>query len=94
MSINVIILAAGQGKRMQSALPKVLHPLLGEPMLGHVLGAAAELNPASIAVVCGHGGDQVRAFVAAWSAKSAHLLSCLTSEAFSKGTRRYCVRLG
>ena len=45
MTVNVVILAAGQGKRMQSALPKVLHPLAGVPLLAHVLAAARALQP-------------------------------------------------
>jgi bifunctional UDP-N-acetylglucosamine pyrophosphorylase/glucosamine-1-phosphate N-acetyltransferase len=60
MSLTVIILAAGQGKRMRSDLPKVLHPLAGRPMLAHVLDTAAALKPREIRVVHGHGGEQVR----------------------------------
>ncbi len=59
MSVNVVILAAGQGKRMQSTLPKVLHLLAGVPLLSHVLATARALNPAHICVVYGHGGEQV-----------------------------------
>jgi bifunctional UDP-N-acetylglucosamine pyrophosphorylase/glucosamine-1-phosphate N-acetyltransferase len=59
MAVNVVILAAGQGKRMQSALPKVLHSLAGAPLLAHVIAAARELKPARICVVYGHGGEQV-----------------------------------
>ncbi len=58
--MNVVILAAGQGKRMRSDLPKVLHPLAGKPLLGHVVDAARELGAARICVVYGHGGEQVR----------------------------------
>jgi bifunctional UDP-N-acetylglucosamine pyrophosphorylase/glucosamine-1-phosphate N-acetyltransferase len=58
--MNIVILAAGQGKRMRSDLPKVLHPLAGRPLLAHVLGTAAGLNPESICVVYGHGGEAVR----------------------------------
>jgi bifunctional UDP-N-acetylglucosamine pyrophosphorylase/glucosamine-1-phosphate N-acetyltransferase len=61
MDIHVIILAAGQGKRMNSRLPKVLQPLAGRPMLGHVIAAARKLHPARLVVVYGHGGEQVRA---------------------------------
>jgi bifunctional UDP-N-acetylglucosamine pyrophosphorylase / glucosamine-1-phosphate N-acetyltransferase len=61
MPLEVIVLAAGQGKRMRSALPKVLHPLAGRPLLGHVLDTARALRPARIFVVHGHGADQVRA---------------------------------
>jgi bifunctional UDP-N-acetylglucosamine pyrophosphorylase/glucosamine-1-phosphate N-acetyltransferase len=59
--LNVVILAAGQGKRMRSDLPKVLHPIGGKPMLSHVIDAARELGAAKICVVYGHGGEQVRA---------------------------------
>jgi bifunctional UDP-N-acetylglucosamine pyrophosphorylase/glucosamine-1-phosphate N-acetyltransferase len=61
MALAVIVLAAGQGKRMHSALPKVLHPLAGRPLLAHVLDAARALKPAQILVVHGHGGAEVRA---------------------------------
>jgi bifunctional UDP-N-acetylglucosamine pyrophosphorylase/glucosamine-1-phosphate N-acetyltransferase len=58
--MNVVILAAGQGKRMHSDLPKVLHPLAGRPLLAHVLATARALAPSRICVVYGHGGEQVR----------------------------------
>ena len=61
MPLSIVILAAGQGKRMKSALPKVLQPLAGRPLLGHVLATAAELRPDAIHVVYGHGGEQVLA---------------------------------
>ena len=48
MSLEIVILAAGQGTRMRSALPKVLHPVAGRSMLGHVLDRARELQPAGI----------------------------------------------
>lgn len=60
MGLAVIVLAAGQGKRMHSALPKVLHPLAGRPLLAHVLDAARALKPKQILVVHGHGGAEVR----------------------------------
>ena len=60
-SLHVVILAAGEGKRMKSARPKVLMPLAGRSMLGHVLDTARALDPAAIHIVYGHGGDQVRA---------------------------------
>ncbi|MBV2181909.1 MAG: bifunctional UDP-N-acetylglucosamine diphosphorylase/glucosamine-1-phosphate N-acetyltransferase GlmU [Castellaniella sp.] len=58
--LNIIILAAGLGKRMQSDLPKVLHPIAGQPMLSHVLDAARALSPDRVIVVVGHGADRVR----------------------------------
>ena len=61
MQLSVVILAAGQGKRMNSDLPKVLQPLAGEPLLQHVINAARALTPGSIYVVYGHGGAQVQA---------------------------------
>jgi len=60
-SLHVVILAAGEGKRMKSSRPKVLMPLAGRPMLGHVIETARALDPAAIHIVYGHGGDQVRA---------------------------------
>ncbi len=56
-ALNVVILAAGKGTRMKSDLPKVLHPLAGKPLLGHVLAAADSLAPEKICVVYGHGGE-------------------------------------
>jgi bifunctional UDP-N-acetylglucosamine pyrophosphorylase/glucosamine-1-phosphate N-acetyltransferase len=60
MRLAVVILAAGQGKRMRSSSPKVLHPIAGRPMLAHVVDTARQLEPASISVVYGHGGEHVR----------------------------------
>ena len=57
--VHVVVMAAGLGKRMRSARPKVLHPIAGRPMLAHVLDAARAISPAAIAVVVGHGGDEV-----------------------------------
>ncbi len=75
--LNVIILAAGQGKRMRSELPKVLHPIAGKPLLAHVLDTARSLGAANICVVYGHGGEQVRAALAApditWALQSPQL---------------------
>src|SRR5690242_17897620 len=59
MSRTVIVLAAGEGKRMKSALPKVLHPILGRTLLGHVLTAAAPLAAERTIVVVGHGAERV-----------------------------------
>lgn len=60
MTIDVVVLAAGQGSRMKSGLPKVLHPVGGKPMLGHVLDAAASVNADKLHVVIGHGAEQVK----------------------------------
>ena len=60
MPLSIIVLAAGQGKRMHSSLPKVLHRLAGRPLLAHVLQAARALDPARTVVVHGHGGADVR----------------------------------
>ena len=57
--MNVVILAAGMGKRMQSALPKVLHPLAGKPLLSHVIDTATTLKPSKLCVIYGHGGAAV-----------------------------------
>ncbi|MGX5217249.1 bifunctional UDP-N-acetylglucosamine diphosphorylase/glucosamine-1-phosphate N-acetyltransferase GlmU [Pseudomonas segetis] len=65
MSLDIVILAAGQGTRMRSALPKVLHPVAGKSMLGHVIDIARELKPQGIHVVIGHGADAVRERLAA-----------------------------
>lgn len=61
--MNVVILAAGMGKRMQSALPKVLHPLAGKPLLQHVIETASGLAPRKLCVIYGHGGAAVPAMV-------------------------------
>ena len=65
MSLDIVILAAGQGTRMRSALPKVLHPVAGRSMLAHVIDTARSLSPQSIQVVIGHGADLVRQRLAA-----------------------------
>jgi len=59
-NLNIVILAAGIGKRMKSSLPKVLHKLAGRPMLSHVIDSAKMLKPTKICVVIGHGGEQVK----------------------------------
>ena len=59
MKLGIIILAAGQGTRMRSKLPKVLHPLAGKPLLKRVIDCAKELDPETIVVVYGHGGELV-----------------------------------
>lgn len=66
--MNVVILAAGMGKRMQSQLPKVLHPIAGKPMLAHVIGCARQIAPETalkLCVIYGHGGERVPEAVAA-----------------------------
>ena len=60
MAVDVVILAAGQGSRMRSDQPKVLHRLAGKPLLGHVLDTAAGFDDVQITVVIGHGADKVR----------------------------------
>ncbi|WP_426150904.1 bifunctional UDP-N-acetylglucosamine diphosphorylase/glucosamine-1-phosphate N-acetyltransferase GlmU [Pseudomonas sp. DC3000-4b1] len=65
MSLDIVILAAGQGTRMRSALPKVLHPVAGRSMLGHVIHSARQLKPSGIHVVIGHGAEQVQQAFAA-----------------------------
>jgi len=65
MSLDIVVLAAGQGKRMHSTLPKVLHRVAGRPLLAHVLDTARALSPERIIVVHGHGGDAVRSAFAA-----------------------------
>lgn len=59
--VSIVVLAAGQGTRMKSKLPKVLHPLAGKPLLQHVLHSAYALTPQQTVVVYGHGGEQVKA---------------------------------
>ena len=60
MPLSVVILAAGQGTRMKSSRPKVIHELAGKPLLGHVVDTALELQPEQVIVVIGHGAEQVR----------------------------------
>jgi bifunctional UDP-N-acetylglucosamine pyrophosphorylase/glucosamine-1-phosphate N-acetyltransferase len=62
--MNIVILAAGQGKRMNSTLPKVLHPIAGQPMLGHVLSSIYQMKlDVKPCVVVGHGQEQVRSYL-------------------------------
>jgi bifunctional UDP-N-acetylglucosamine pyrophosphorylase/glucosamine-1-phosphate N-acetyltransferase len=61
LGLSIVILAAGQGTRMRSALPKVLQPLAGKPVLAHVLACSRKLGADDICVVYGHGGETVKA---------------------------------
>jgi len=76
-TFNIVILAAGKGKRMHSDLPKVLHPLAGQPLLHHVLRTAQRLHPTTLSVVVGHGAEQVRAqstgFAVQWAEQTEQL---------------------
>ena len=58
--VHVVVLAAGQGTRMKSRLPKVLHPLVGQPLIEHVLQAADAISPSTVTLVVGHGAELVR----------------------------------
>jgi len=60
----VIVLAAGQGTRMKSNRPKVLHELAGKPLIWHALASAAALEPTTLVAVLGHGRDEVGSFLA------------------------------
>lgn len=80
MSVVVIILAAGEGKRMRSLLPKVLHPVGGRPMLSHVVDTARALKPDAINIVYGHGGDRVKSRYG-----DADLRWCLQAEQLGTG---------
>lgn len=64
MNLSIVVLAAGQGTRMKSSLPKVLHPIGGLPMLDHVLATAKSLSPTQIIVVYGYGGDIIKSAIA------------------------------
>lgn len=66
MGVSLIILAAGQGTRMQSDIPKVLHPVGGAPLLVHAMKSGAALTPDKTIVVTGHGGAKVAAAALAW----------------------------
>ncbi|HLD14032.1 MAG TPA: bifunctional UDP-N-acetylglucosamine diphosphorylase/glucosamine-1-phosphate N-acetyltransferase GlmU [Burkholderiales bacterium] len=72
MKLEILILAAGQGKRMHSALPKMLHDLGGRPLLAHALAVAEALHPAAVHVVYGHGGEAVRTAFAAVRVRWVH----------------------
>ena len=59
--LSTVVLAAGEGTRMRSDLPKVLHPIAGRPLVEHAVRAAAGLGPDELVVVVGHGREQVGA---------------------------------
>ena len=80
-TLSVVILAAGQGKRMKSDLPKVLQPLAGKPLLRHVIDTAHQLQPDSLHVVYGHGGERVREALATAGVSS----WCLQAEQLGTG---------
>jgi bifunctional UDP-N-acetylglucosamine pyrophosphorylase/glucosamine-1-phosphate N-acetyltransferase len=69
MNISVIILAAGQGTRMKSALPKVMHCIAGSPMLEHVYNRSQELGTADVHIVYGHGGEHLHEYCSAFDVK-------------------------
>ncbi len=83
--LEVVVLAAGQGKRMRSALPKVLHPIAGRPMLEHVLDTVRLLNPAGIHVVVGHQAEEVKEGIRSGPGASGGELSWVVQEE-RKGT--------
>jgi len=80
MTLHVIILAAGQGSRMKSDLPKVIHPLAGKAMLQHVIDTAATLGASGIHVVVGHGADKVKQ-----SVRSENINWCLQEQQLGTG---------
>src|SRR5919112_1655036 len=65
-SVAAVILAAGQGKRLRSDVPKVLHPVCGRPVLWHTLQVVRAVKPDRIVIVVGHGADDVREAVDSW----------------------------
>jgi bifunctional UDP-N-acetylglucosamine pyrophosphorylase/glucosamine-1-phosphate N-acetyltransferase len=79
-SLAVVVLAAGKGKRLRSATPKVLHPVVGRPALWHVLQLALAARPTKIVVVVGHGADDVRAAVRSWGIRPAPVFVTQTEQ--------------
>ena len=61
--IHIVVLAAGQGTRMKSRVPKVLHPLAGKPLVEHVLKIAEAISPSTITLIVGHAADAVQTLV-------------------------------
>lgn len=84
-NIHVIILAAGQGTRMKSALPKVLHAIGGMPMLGHVLATAQQIDASACHVVIGHGGEAVKQWFASSPLASAPVQWATQAEQLGTG---------
>ena len=78
--MNVVILAAGMGKRMQSALPKVLHPLAGKPLLSHVIDTARSLGSSKLCVIYGHGGAAVQQLLERQSTTTGSAISTALQE--------------
>src|SRR5688572_9004811 len=85
MKLAVVILAAGQGKRMKSDLPKVLQPIAGKPLLAHVVSRARTLAPHAMHVVYGHGGEQVRQAMANENLPGENLQWALQAEQLGTG---------
>ena len=81
--LHLVVLAAGEGKRMNSSLPKVLQPIAGRPMLAHLLSAALALDPARVHVVIGHGAGQVSAMLGSFD--DARLASVAQQERLGTG---------
>jgi len=81
--LHLVVLAAGEGKRMNSSLPKVLQPIAGRPMLAHLLSAALALDPARVHVVIGHGAGQVSAMLESFD--DARLASVAQQERLGTG---------
>jgi len=85
--VTVIILAAGEGTRMKSRLPKVLHQVAGDTLLGHVARSAAALNPKQAVVVVGYGAEAVReAFASRWQSLAPHVPFSVAVQDERKGT--------
>lgn len=80
MSLEIVILAAGMGKRMHSTLPKVLHKVAGKAMLQHVIETAAELGPRAIHVVIGHGREQVEELLKTLPDELKSITDCVVQE--------------
>src|SRR6056297_628237 len=84
--LHLVVLAAGEGKRMNSGLPKVLQPIAGRPMLAHLLDAALSLSPERVHVVVGHGADQVEAMLASFAeSPSASIVTVTQHERLGTG---------